>query len=96
MKLVDLATVVRNKNASPFMTTLDLFLTEEENYQLVKNSGVLTPELIASLYKLPVVLGIWFVDSLGIKVSIFKHHPSDHPLEQRSLRRPAKRTAARC
>jgi len=82
MKLMDLATVVRSKNASPFMTTLDLFFAEEENYQLVKGSGVLTPELIASLHKLPVedVVGIWFVDScLGIKISILKHYPSDHP-----------------
>ncbi len=82
MKLMDLATVVRSKNASPFMTTLDLFFAEEENYQLVKGSGVLTPELIASLHKLPVedVVGIWFVDSwLGITISNLKHYPSDHP-----------------
>lgn len=83
MKLKDLAAVIRSKNASPFMTTLDLFFSSEENYRLVKDSKVLTRELIASLYKLPLedVRGVWFVDScLGIKVSIMKHYPSDHPL----------------
>ncbi|HKM43502.1 MAG TPA: DUF4387 domain-containing protein [Limnochordia bacterium] len=83
MKLMELATVIRSKNASPFMTTLDLFFEQKESYLKVKDSEVLTPELIASLYKLPVedVIGVWFVDGCqGIKISILKHYPSDHPL----------------
>jgi hypothetical protein len=83
MKLRDLATVIRSKNASPFITTLDLFFANLENYNRVKASGVLTTELIAKLYKLPLdsVLGVWFVDDCqGIKISILKHVPSDHPL----------------
>lgn len=83
MKLMDLATVIRSKNASPFITTLDLFFEDKENYAQVKSSGVLTEDLIAKLYKMPIedVLGVWFVDDCqGIKISILKHHPSDHPL----------------
>lgn len=83
MKLRELAVVIRSKNASPFATTLDLFFESRENYQLVKESGVLTKELIAELYKLPQghVLGIWFVDDCqGIKISILKYVPADHPL----------------
>jgi hypothetical protein len=82
VKLKDLATVIRSKNASPFVTTLDVFFAQSENYEAVKASGVLTKELLAELYKLPVesVLGIWFVDDCqGIKMSILKHVPSDHP-----------------
>ncbi len=83
MKLKDLATVIRSKNASPFITTLDLFFENRDNYVKVKETGVLTSERIADLYKLPSdhVLGIWFVDDCqGIKISILKHVPSDHPL----------------
>lgn len=83
MKLKDLATVIRSKNASPFITTLDLFFESRDNYNKVKASKVLTPGFIATLYKLPVsdVLGVWFVDECqGIKISILKHVPSDHPL----------------
>ena len=83
MKLMELATVVRSKNASPFITTLDLFFENKANYLLVKESGVLTIERIATLYKLLVedVLGVWFVDDCqGVKISILKHYPSDHPL----------------
>ncbi len=82
MKLKNLATVIRSKNASPFITTLDLFFENRDNYIKVKNSGVLTPELISSLYSLnrDDVLGVWFVDDCqGIKISILKHVPSDHP-----------------
>ncbi len=83
MKLMDLATVIRSKNASPFITTLDLFFEDQENYLKVKSSGVLTETLIADLYKMSLedVLGVWFVDDCqGIKISILKHYPSDHPL----------------
>jgi hypothetical protein len=83
VKLKDLATVIRSKNASPFVTTLDVFFASRENYETVKASGVLTKELLAKLYKLPLdsVLGVWFVDDCqGIKMSILKHVPSDHPL----------------
>ena len=49
----------------------------------MKSSGVLTETLIADLYKMSLedVLGVWFVDDCqGIKISILKHYPSDHPL----------------
>ena len=80
MKLRDLATVIRSKNASPFITTLDLFFKDGDNYRAVKDSGIFTAELIARLYKLPIshVLGLWFVDDCqGIKISILKHVSSD-------------------
>ncbi|HHY09315.1 MAG TPA: DUF4387 domain-containing protein [Firmicutes bacterium] len=83
MKLKELATVIRSKNASPFITTLDIFFSSETNYKKVKGSGVLSKQLIAELYKLEIqdVLGIWFVDECqGIKISILKHVPADHPL----------------
>jgi len=54
MKIKDLAKVCRTKNAGPFYLTCDILFENEENYRKVKESGVFTKELIASLYKTPV------------------------------------------
>jgi hypothetical protein len=75
MRLCELATVLRSKNAGPFRTTFDLFFDSDEAYQKVKDSGVLTEELIAKLYDMSPqdVYGIFFVDTArGIKITIPK------------------------
>ncbi|HHT72955.1 MAG TPA: DUF4387 domain-containing protein [Firmicutes bacterium] len=82
MRLMDYAEVIRSKNASPFITTLDIFFSDGEKYQTVRDSEAITPQAIAELYKIPLedVLGIWFVDEcLGIKISFLKPVPSDDP-----------------
>lgn len=69
-----LASVVRSKNAGPFMTTFDILFKDKEAYQMVKNSRVITKELIANLYSIPIerVYGVYFVDeAMGIKASIY-------------------------
>jgi hypothetical protein len=76
-----LATVIRSKNASPFRLTIDIFFESSVSYRKVKNSGVLTTELVARLYNVSErqVEGIFFVDqALGIKITIIKEYPSDH------------------
>jgi len=75
MKLYEIATVLRSKNAGPFRTTFDIFFDDDGPYQRVKNSGVLTIELIAELYSIRPedVYGIFFVDTArGIKITIPK------------------------
>ena len=75
MKLCELATVLRSKNAGPFKTTFDLFFDDDETYQKVRDSGVLTKELIAELYDITPqdVYGIFFVDAArGIKITVPK------------------------
>ena len=75
MKLHELAAVLRSKNAGPFRTTFDLFFNDDETYQRVRDSGVLTRELIAELYNITPqdVCGIFFVDTArGIKITIPK------------------------
>jgi uncharacterized protein DUF4387 len=51
--LRELVAVVRSKNAGPFRLTLDILFKDEATYQYVKASGLITPALIASLYRLP-------------------------------------------
>ena len=80
-RISSLAKVIRSKNAGPFRTTLDLFFDDPESYRKVKDSGVLTRELIAELYRQPLerVEGVYFVDAaMGIKITLTKEYPSDN------------------
>jgi len=73
MRLKELATVLRSKSAGPFMNTIDIFLETDETYRRVRDSGILTKDLIAELYHIrpEEVLGIFFVDEArGIKITV--------------------------
>jgi len=50
--LGDLATVIRSKNAGPFLLTLDVFFNDEETFRTVRDSGAITRELIAKAYRI--------------------------------------------
>lgn len=52
-KLSDLTRLIRSKNAGPFQQTLDIMFEVPEYYELVKASGIITPELVARLYRIP-------------------------------------------
>jgi hypothetical protein len=74
-KLRELATSLRTKNADPFVTTCDVFIRERRDYERIRDSGILSPARIASIYAMPeeAVLGIYFLDEMqAIKVSFFK------------------------
>lgn len=71
----ELAKVIRSKNAGPFLTTIDLFFDSDEKYRLVRDSGLLTRERVAQLYRIPVedVVGVFHYDAArGIKVTTVK------------------------
>lgn len=72
MKLKDIATVLRSKNAGPFTVTLDIMNDTEEKYLRIKNSGAITAEKIAELYNVdPATVSVY--DSplaYSMKVSI--------------------------
>jgi len=53
MKLGDLASVVRSKNAGIHYVTVDVVFDDRETYEAVKASGVLTRERVAERYGLP-------------------------------------------
>ncbi len=50
--LGDVASVIRSKNSGPYELTLDVMFPDEESYQKVKNTGLLSRKTIAELYKL--------------------------------------------
>ena len=70
-KLSDLAYIVRSKNAGPFFITLDILFQKRENYEYVRDSGVITKDSIGKLYKLdPAHIDIYFFDNAnGIKIT---------------------------
>ncbi|MBO6520675.1 MAG: DUF4387 domain-containing protein [Rhodospirillales bacterium] len=49
-KLMDIARVVRGKNAGALQLTLDVMFDDEDTYRRVRDSGVLSPRTIAPLY----------------------------------------------
>lgn len=53
MKLYQYARMIRGKNAGPFMLTIDILFDDEENYNHVCKSGILTKALISKLYHVP-------------------------------------------
>lgn len=52
--LYDLAKILRSKNAGPFEVTFDVIFDNKKTYELVKNSKIITKELICKLYNIPI------------------------------------------
>ena len=48
--LGEMAKFLRSKNAGPFKLTLDVFFNNSQDYERVKESGVINKELISRLY----------------------------------------------
>ena len=72
-KLIELARVIRSKNAGPFELTFDIIFNDSDTYERVKQSGVFSRELFAELYRIPVdkVLTFCFFDqAYAIKATI--------------------------
>jgi len=51
-RILDLAQVIRSKNAGPFELTFDIMFEDPAAYERVKRSGVITAALVARLYKI--------------------------------------------
>ena len=72
-KLKDLAKVIRSKNSGPFEITFDVVFANAALYHRVETSGVLTRELICSLYGVPpddIVAFMFFEPALAFKFTL--------------------------
>jgi hypothetical protein len=49
--LFDLCSLIRSKNAGPFVLTFDLMFSSPENYERAKRSQPLTKRLLAQTYR---------------------------------------------
>ena len=85
MKLYEIAPVIRSKNAGPYWYTVDVIFDNEDFYKAVKNSKVITRELIAKRYNnldLEKVSDIiWFDEGRGFKVNIQRPYSSGSPYD---------------
>ena len=70
MKLIDIARVVRSKNAGPLTLTIDLMFDDPADYELALASPSLACEEIAACYGVPVdsVAIVPYKAALAIKV----------------------------
>lgn len=78
-KLLELANVVRSKNAGPFEVTMDIIFKDHETFQKAKGSQIITPEHIASLYSTDVskiTAFVWFEPANAVKITMLRVRPS--------------------
>jgi hypothetical protein len=80
VKLSELAKAVRSKNAKSFHLTVDVLFKDRREYERVKGSGVITKELVASLYPgLEMVEFTWFDPGCALKVTFRRLLPVGSP-----------------
>lgn len=78
MKLVELASVIRTKNAGPFELTIDVIFKDRKTYQLAKNNKILNAALIAELYNVPesdILTAIYFDPACAFKATMKRKIP---------------------
>ena len=80
-RLVDLAQVLRSKNAGALLCTLDMMFEDDETYRRVRDSGAITPQHIAKLYGVSdnEVSIIPYDVAYAIKITIPRLVPSGDP-----------------
>ena len=72
-RLIDLAYIIRSKNAGPFQITFDIFFKSREIYEDVKRRGVFSKELVSRLFNISVedVKGIYYIDAVyAVKITL--------------------------
>ncbi|MVW72763.1 DUF4387 domain-containing protein [Bordetella sp. 15P40C-2] len=78
VKLKQIAKACKSKNAGPFHITLDIMFDNADLFEQVRDSGVICPELIASLYgvKPQDVLFTEYPPALAWKATLPRRIPS--------------------
>lgn len=79
--LQELAHVIRSKNAGALLFTLDVMFEDEATFERVRDSGVISPRLIAELYQVSdnEVSVINYDVAYAIKVTIPRRARSGDP-----------------
>lgn len=72
-RLVDIASVIRSKNAGPYELTFDIIFKSAEWFEKVKGSGVFNKSFVSRLFGIPedsVLAIIAFHPASAIKITI--------------------------
>lgn len=79
VKLRDVASVIRSKNAGPYELTLDVLLQSDEMFKKLQDANVINKASIAKLYGLPeeqVLSIVYFPNARAIKATLVRPMPS--------------------
>ncbi len=76
--LAELTGVLRSKNAGALLVTLDMLFEDQATYERVRDSGVLTEDLIAQLYNVShnQVTIVPYDVAMAIKITVPRLVPS--------------------
>ncbi len=81
VKLLDIAKVIRSKNAGPFELTFDVMFDDEKVYEKFKGMNFLTKERFAKLYNIKledILVFEYFDQALALKITVKRDPPSGH------------------
>lgn len=71
-KLYDLASIIRSKNSGPFEITLDVLFEDADLYKKIKESGIITKQRIAEMYRITedmITQIVYYDPALGFKIT---------------------------
>lgn len=77
VRLRDLATLMRSKNAGPFQVTIDIMFADRDTYERVRDSGAITADRVALEYRVALedVAVLTFDPAYAIKVVLRRPVP---------------------
>lgn len=80
------AELVRSKNAGPFWQTLDVFLPDDETYELVASSPAIDEAVVAQLYRVAAAdVSIFRLPSIRVVKISFPRPTSQGGIEDRDM-----------
>jgi hypothetical protein len=77
--VTDVASLIRSKNAGPFVISLDFVFPDRQTYATVRDSRAISRESIAELYSLPLTRvseAIEYPAANAIKVNVIRERPA--------------------
>ncbi|MCO5966750.1 DUF4387 domain-containing protein [Sinorhizobium meliloti] len=77
--MIDIASVIRSKNAGPFEITLDVIFKSKLAYDQVRASNALSARVISRLYAVETAAPIkitWFEPAFAVKITFPRRVPS--------------------
>ena len=80
--ILQVAKVVRSKNAGPFELTLDILFKRRRDFDYFRRRKIISQRQIAALYKIPasdVLKIIYFEPADAIKITLRRRVPSGAP-----------------
>jgi len=80
--ILEVARVIRSKNAGPYELTLDILFKRRRDFELCRKRRWITGAKIARLYGVPrshILKVIWFEPSHAVKITMKRRIPSGAP-----------------